>query len=277
MKKRVDDFLSASQQTKRLAHLSMGSGRQLAVWQNSHDEIQYSATSGHVFSLYLNGGAGTHRVDGKGKTGVPSTLCVFPEGHSSEWQITETFEFVHLYVANDVLRGAFARTHDQDARRLEILEQTFAVPGALELPLRRMAQATLSGDLLAADAGFSDMVAGLFDRPIRLTGGLSQKVIRDVTEWVDAHIDAEIRLSDLASLAGLSEYHFHRMFNQTCGMTPHNWVTKLRIIRAKKLLGQEPMTQVALACGFSSQSHFIRRFKEQMGVTPGQYLRVLSS
>ncbi|TLP64394.1 helix-turn-helix transcriptional regulator [Parasedimentitalea maritima] len=275
MKKRVDEFLSASRQTKRLASLSLGRGRQLAVWHNSHDEIQYNATSGHVFSLYLNGGAGTRRVDGSVKSGEPGTLCVLPEGHSSEWQITETFQFVHLYVANDALRAAYAKTHDQDARRLDIAEQTFTAPGVLERPMLKMAQAALDGDVLAADSSFSDMVAGLEDRPVRLVGGLSSRVVRDVNDWIEAHIDGEIRLYDMAKLAGISEYHFHRMFSLTCGMTPHNWVTRIRVELAKKLLKQEPMAGVAVACGFSSQSHFIRRFKEQMGVTPGQYVRMI--
>jgi AraC family transcriptional regulator len=277
MSRRIDDFLSTSHRTKRLASLSLGKGRQLAVWQNSHDEIEYNATSGHVFSLYLNGGSGTRRVDHGLKSGVPGTLCVFPEGHSSEWQITETFQFVHLYVANDVLRGAFAHTHDQDARRLDIDERTFAEPGALERPLRAMAQAALRGDTLAADVGFSDMVAGLGNKPVLLRGGLSARVVRKANDWIDSHLSDDIRLGDLAQLAGLSEHHFHRMFSETYGMTPHNWVTKLRVARAKELLVREPMTQVALACGFSSQSHFIRRFKEHMGLTPGQYRLKIAS
>lgn len=277
MKNRIDDILAASHRTKRLASLSMGRGRQLAIWQNSLDEIQYNVTSGHAFSLYLKGGGGTRRVDGKGQKGEPGTMCVFPEGHSSDWQITEVFQFMHFYVANDVLRAAYAKIHDQDARRLDIAEQFFVAPGQLEQPLRNMARAALDGDVLAADVGFSDMVAAMKNRTIRLTGGLSGKVLRNVNEWIDAHIETDIRLSDLAALAGLSEFHFHRMFQQTCGMTPHNWVMQCRIVRAKQLLKQEPMTQVAAACGFSSQSHFIRRFQEHTGVTPGQYLRLIAS
>lgn len=277
MNNRIDYTLAASHRTKRLASLSMGNGRQLAIWQNSLDEIQYSATSGHAFSLYLKGGQGTRRVDGKVQSGKPNSLCVFPEGHSSEWQITETFQFMHFYVANDVLRAAYARIHDQDGRRLDVAEQTFAMPGNFEQPLRKMAQAALNGDVLAADVGFSDLVAAMNNRPIHLTGGLSRKALRNVNEWIDAHIETDIRLSDLAALAGLSEFHFHRMFLKSCGLTPHHWVMQCRIERAKQLMRSEPMTQVAAACGFSSQSHFIRRFKEQTGVTPGHYLRLFRS
>lgn len=277
MNKRIDEFLSASHRTRQLAELSFGSGRRLAIWQNSHDEIEYNATNGHAFSLYLNGGGGTRRIDGDIKTGAPGTLCVFPEGHSSVWQITEPFQFMHLYVADDILRSTYAKIHDQDARRLDVSEQIFTAPGELEQPLRMMAKAALNGDMLAADIGFSNMVATLADRPVHLSGGLSRNTLRDVNEWIDAHIDSDIRLRDLAIIAELSEFHFHRMFSKTCGITPHNWVMQCRIMRAKQLLTQEPMTQVASACGFSSQSHLIRKFKEQVGVTPGHYLRMIKS
>ncbi|MEP2782733.1 MAG: AraC family transcriptional regulator [Pseudoruegeria sp.] len=277
MKKRIDEFLAASPRTKRVADLSFGEGRQLSIWRNSQDEVQYNATNEHAFSLYLSGGAGTYRVDGTLRQGTPGGLCILPQGHSSQWQITDTFQFVHLYVADHILRAAFAQTHDQDARRLNIDEKTFAPPEMLEAPLRKMAMATIDGDILAADESFSEMVAALVDKPINLTGGLSRKALRDVRAWVESHMESNIKLSDLAALAGLSEFHFHRMFKTSCGMSPHNWITQLRIKRAKEILTKQPLAQVSVACGFSSQSHFTRRFKEQTGVTPGAYRRMTAS
>jgi len=232
---------------------------------------------GQACSLYLNGGSGTRRIDGLAKKGAPGALCIFPEGHSSTWHITEMFQFMHLYVDDDVLRAAFARTHDKDARRLDISEKILTSPGSLEQPLRQMAKASFDGDVLAADVGFSEMVAELTDRPLQLSGGLSQRVLRDVIEWVSENFETNIRLSDFAEIAGLSEFHFHRMFRQTCGVSPHNWLIQFRVERAKTILMHEPMANVSVACGFSSQSHFIRRFKQQTGVTPGQYVRLMSS
>lgn len=257
--------------------MSLGQGRQLAIWQNSHDEVEYKATKGHAYSLYLNGGLGTRRIDGGVKRGEPGSLCIMPDGHSSAWDIAEPFRFVHLYVTDDVLRAAFARIHDQDARRLDISERTFAAPGDLEHPLRQMARATLDGDVLAADIGFSDMVAALNYRQIHVSGGLNPKALRDVVEWVDANLETNILLSDLAELAGLSEFHFHRMFRQSIGIPPHKWLMQTRVERAKTLLTTLPMSEVSAACGFSSQSHFVRSFKQQIGVTPGQYLRLMTS
>ncbi|MGB0960186.1 MAG: helix-turn-helix domain-containing protein [Halocynthiibacter sp.] len=260
-----------------MADLSLGRGRKISIWQNSHDQVEYSTTQGHVFSLYLKGGGGTRRIDGGTQSGKPDTLCIFPEGHSSEWEITDEFQFVHLYVTDDILRASYSEVHNKDARRLDITERIFAAPERLKRPLLQMAHATVQGDLLSADTAYFELVSNLSEKPIHLNGGLSQNVLRHVNEWIDAHIEDDIRLSDLAHIANLSEFHFHRMFVKSCGTTPHKWIMHRRILRAKTLVAKEPMTHVALACGFSSQSHLIRRFKEHVGVTPGQYLRMISN
>ena len=277
MKQRVDDFLSASANAQRVAGLDLGGGRQIAIWQNSRDEVRYDMTKGHAFSFYLKGGQGSRRVDGKVRSGWPGALCVLPEGHSSEWQITEPFQFVHLYVPDDALRGAYAQTHDRDARLLDMSERTFDTSERMGRALQVLAGAALSEDVLAADAGFAELVAGLPEKNAGLSGGLSARVLRNVDEWIDTHLADEIRLKDLASLAGLSEFHFHRMFRQSRGMPPHRWVMLWRVMRAKVLLPNMSAAQVAAECGFASQSHLSRSFKAQMGLTPGQYRRKISS
>ena len=219
------------------------------------------------------GGHGTRRTDGDGKSGWSGAVCVFPEGHSSEWQITETFRFVHLYVSDDALRAAFSELHDCDARRLSLEERTLDdIPDVGQL-LDNMAQATLARDVLRADANFAELVATLPQNRTPLSGGLTARVLRLVDDWIEAHLSGDIRLKDLAELAGLSEFHFHRMFRQSRGVPPHRWVTMQRVARATSLLADTPLAQVATACGFSSQSHLTRTFKSQVGVTPAQYKR----
>jgi len=84
--------------------------------------------------------------------------------------------------------------------------------------------------------------------------------------------DQDLGLDDLAATAGLSKYHFLRVFREETGLTPHAYLLNVRIRRASQKLaaGQAP-AQVALACGFCDQSHLTRRFKRTYGVTPGQY------
>lgn len=275
MTNRVFDYLSASKHARHLAGLDLGHGRKAAIWYNDDDQMRYDAPKGHAFSYYLAGGEGSLRVDGPTQRGWPGALCVFPEGHSSEWKLTEPFRFVHLYVPDDHLRASFAQTHDRDARLLDVPERTFDAPQTLSRPLQALAEATAKGDILAADVCFAELVAALPERPIHLKGGLAPKVLRRVDDWIEAHLDQDIRLEKLAALADLSEFHFHRMFRASRGVPPHRWVMLLRIARAKELLRHSPIADVAAACGFSHQSHLNRAFKAAMGLTPGQYKAAL--
>jgi AraC family transcriptional regulator len=94
-----------------------------------------------------------------------------------------------------------------------------------------------------------------------------------VAEYVEANLEASLTISELAEVAGLSEFHFARMFKATTGETPHAFVQRHRIGRACELLAatQLPLAEVALTCGFSSQSHFAEAFRKRTGVTPSAY------
>ncbi len=182
---------------------------------------------------------------------------------------------MHLYVPDDQLRGAFARIHDCDARRMDLPETTFADMPALSGPLSALAKAAMAQDLLMADAFLADLVARLGTREIMLRGGLPAHLLRQIDDWIEAHLDQPIRLDDIAQAIGLSPYHLHRMFRATRGMPLHGWITNYRIARAKSLLaGPMPVVDIAFACGFSRQSHFARVFKAHTTCTPGTYRRL---
>src|SRR5215510_8809567 len=107
----------------------------------------------------------------------------------------------------------------------------------------------------------------------RIRGGLPPRAVRRVHEFIKAHLEANISIQVLASIAGLSMYHFARAFKQSEGMTPHEYLVKCRVQRAKRLLAGTdlPLSEIALAAGFADQSHCARRFREHVGVTPSSY------
>lgn len=80
---------------------------------------------------------------------------------------------------------------------------------------------------------------------------------------------------ELADVACMSEFHFARQFKLATGRPPHEYVTRRRLQRAKTMLvkSSTSIAAVALSCGFSSQAHFSRAFKDAVGVSPGQYQR----
>ncbi len=273
--------LSASPRARTLATIDLGFGRSAAVWRNDLDRVTYEGTEGHTFSLYLEGGGGTRRVDGRPVSGRPGALCVMPHGARSDWEITAPFAFVHLYLPAGELRRAFAETYDRDARLLDVPELTFVEAPRIAEPLRALAGAVLAGDALAAEAAMARAVARFLGEPRQggrtgaVRGGLAPHLGRRVVDHVEAHLDGPLRLRDLAGIAGLSDAHFQRAFAASHGVSPQVFVAHRRIARAKALLrGREPIAGIALACGFSGQSHLTRTFKAATGVTPGAYRRM---
>jgi transcriptional regulator of acetoin/glycerol metabolism len=113
-------------------------------------------------------------------------------------------------------------------------------------------------------------------KPSRACGGLSPSTLRRIHEYVDSHLDRHIALETLAATAELSLYHFARTFKQTEGTTPHAFVLERRLAKARELLTDSSLSlsEVALAVGFADQSHLTRRFREIVGVSPGQFRRL---
>jgi len=272
MRQSVHDFLGRSPTAHTIARLDLGAGCSVAVWENSHGRVRYDAPENHTFSLYLEGGTGTRRLDAGGISGRPGAVCVMPEGCGSEWEITAPFRFVHLYISDARLRGGFAATHDCDARLMDLHEATFAEDAGLASGLRQLSRAAENDDPLLAESALAAMIGGFARQNLPLRSGLSPHVLRRIDDWIEAHLDGVIHLEDMADLAGLSDFHFHRMFHLARGMTPHAWITERRVGRARHLLrGAMPIAQVAFACGFSSQSHLTRAFRKLAGRTPAEY------
>lgn len=90
--------------------------------------------------------------------------------------------------------------------------------------------------------------------------------------YIHAHYDRDISVGDLAAATGLSPYHFIRVFSGSTGLTPHAYLTQIRVGRARQLLGAgETPVQAAVASGFFDQSHLTRHFKRIVGTTPARY------
>ena len=145
--------------------------------------------------------------------------------------------------------------------------------------LQAEAAAGCPGGELASDG----LVTALLGQLLRLGGmsrpeprrtGLSVAQLRNVEDYARAHLGVSISNADLAAEAGVSEFHFIRLFKKATGRTPREHVTRLRVERARGLLRSEPertLAWVAGRCGFANASHLSRAFKASVGVTPGVF------
>jgi AraC family transcriptional regulator len=108
---------------------------------------------------------------------------------------------------------------------------------------------------------------------LELARGFTAQAYKRVLDHVAENFGQPIAIEDLARVAGLSTAHFSRLFRQTLGDTPYQFVMDYRVERAKQMLGdrERPLIDVALACGFSDQPHFTRIFKRLTGRTPREW------
>ena len=124
----------------------------------------------------------------------------------------------------------------------------------------------IAAALVDAFAGQSRSV-----RPLR--GGLGPARLRTVRELVQAKIEDELTLIEMAQAVDLSPAYFSRMFQKSTGETPHQFVLRNRIERAKEMLhvAEARVLDVAIACGFKTQQHFARVFRRICGASPTEY------
>ncbi|MFC2152996.1 helix-turn-helix domain-containing protein, partial [Bacteroidota bacterium] len=99
------------------------------------------------------------------------------------------------------------------------------------------------------------------------------KRIQKSKYYILDNYNKELKIKELAEIAAISEYHFLRIFTQIIGCTPHQFLLKNRILKAKQLLkkNKTDLLTIALQCGFESSETFRKCFKRLTGTSPTQF------
>jgi AraC family transcriptional regulator len=266
----------------RLEHSAeFGDGMAAALWSNHHDAQDYEAPTHHTLSCYIAGGTGTFRRDQPGTKGGPDKLCILPADHQSGWVINGDIRLAHLYFSKEQFALGCVTMLDREPRELQLRERTFLDDPQQALRFRQMLTFNWDepGERLLTSSLAHEMLSHTLlsqvgaREGLRLKGGLAAYQRRLLVDYIDQHLEDPISLGQLAGLCALSEYHFARMFRQSFGLPPHQYLLARRLSRAQSLLrdGALPLGEIALLCGFSSASHFTHRFRQATGATPGEY------
>ncbi|WP_370964895.1 helix-turn-helix transcriptional regulator [Enterobacter wuhouensis] len=284
MSRAYDTFETLRQQNAVLREtVALNSGIQLAAWYNKHDTITVKSDH-HTLSLYVADGYESYQKTPGGwkNGGGPDRFCLMPKESESTWDIRDDLSFVHLYCTDEHLRDVGEKIWDKRPLSLTLDEKIFGSDPKITALYRQFLlgcdwqqkanQLTLStASTLLMTHLLQNYSSVQWKLPV-VTGGLSPFTLRNVLEFIEESLSQPLTLADLAAQAALSEYHFARMFRQSMGLAPHQYVMQRRMEKAKALVQHTamPLTEIALACGFNSASHFSNRFRCVTGMTPSQ-------
>lgn len=265
--------------------------RQIADWPGSLRVHRVHVNAGrlleqvndfHEVNVAFSGALTTNKICATGRRitthNQGNNLCITPAGQpiSAEWSseldtlgmflnagfVSQTaadngfspnVEFVEVFKTQDALLQNIGLALLETSAKGDPLGNLFAESLIQSLTLHVLTNYTSSSTV-----------------PAISSGGLAGYRLNRVIEFIDANLENEIALADLAAVAGLSSFHFSRAFRRSTGKTPQQFVMHQRLERAKVLLARPelPIVEVSLRSGFKNQSHFTSWFRKYTNFTP---------
>lgn len=183
------------------------------------------------------------------------------------------FSYLRAF-ADDVGRPEFSGLTCPNGHQDRVLYGlALALLPALQDP-KRASKLFLDQIALAITTHITQVYGGLHFAADR-KGTLAKWQEKRATDFLSSHLDGQFSVTQLAQACDLSRSYFTKAFRETFGKTPYRWLTEYRVVRAQQLLMTEaPIAEIAVACGFTDQSHLTRVFSEITGESPGNWRRL---
>jgi AraC-like DNA-binding protein len=276
-------YLDAAPARNRAEFTTLGHGTTLmtasfadhAFERHSHDCFAVGVTTYGIQRFHCKG----RRHDSR-----PGDLVLFnpDEDHDGNPGTPEGFRYTIWYVPDAFVRDCldadaglpggpyFAAPHVTDARMATAFARL--MHGLSDAPHESLRKEARMRALLTA------LLARHGERP---ASGLAPRrvnaaCLKRVKDYIHAHYQRDVTSAELAAVAGLSRAHLSRAFNAAFHVPPHVYLNAVRVARAQVLMRAGlPLATVAFECGFADQSHLSRRFKGSVGVTPGDWRRMV--
>lgn len=252
-------------------------------------EIEVSALTHHLFALVLSDGnlrqihrIGEQEYDGPLGRGAS---WIAPANVPCFWSWESTDE-VLMFALDPKLLNRVSEEHcRQVPNSIEVLPVSIAIDPQIQtigsLFAQELKQGRLGGKLYReslANLLLVHLIRQYCTTPLRLedyTGGLPRHKLLCAIAYIHDRLSENISLADIAQQLHLSQYYFCRLFKQSTGRSPYQYLIQQRVERAKQILlqGNMSIAEVAIAVGFSDQSQLTHHFKRRLGITPKQLLQ----
>jgi AraC family transcriptional regulator len=219
---------------------------------------------------------------------VHGDIDIIPALTPSRWQIHDQNDTALILALPPSLLDTVAEEQGFDSRRVEIKNRfqirdaqmeniCWALKAEMEsnYPSGRLYVDSLAVSIASRLVSTHSSIA---KHPIAQAGGLGGRRLKQTLAYIEDHLSEDLSLSSIASITGISASHFKTLFRQSAGIPIHQYVIQRRIERAKDMLmqGKLSIAEIALATGFSHQSHLARHMRRSVGLSPRAMKRLFA-
>lgn len=242
-----------------------------------------------VISLEINGSGTIERsVEGQRQKAAlrTDTLTLTPAFVTCDWRwCGQPLDVLDVYIPYELLQGAWSTHFSGSPRNINLAPSLTLKDDALVFLMKSLL-ATISSRAntftMIYEAFTDHLIYSLLTlnhdaiRPQAAPQqGLSRLALCRVRDYIDSHLADDLSLQSLAVTAGLSRFHFQRLFQSTMGQSPHSYVTQRRLAHASRQLCETRLSvsEIAAQCGYQDPSYFARCFRERFKMGPSKFRR----
>lgn len=263
------------------------SSAMLRHWRGTSPDMEQPPLDQHYVVLHLGGAKRVHRRSATSATMVDvgdGSLTTVAAGHAYLWRTEGPIEFAHLYLPTEYFAAVAAELGEGTPERVILADRIGTHSDRLATFFRLMLAEVESArptSLFLMDVllhGFAVELVRHHSTLIALPPArraMAPHRLHRVLDHIEAHYATDLRLTDLAAVAGTSPYHFSRAFCHETGAPPYRYLVLRRVMHARALLVDTalPIAEIAERCGFHSPRQFAIAFRQHTGVSPSGFRR----
>ena len=241
-----------------------------------------SADSYHKINTTISGSLTTEKITSVGKRtvdcGGAGNICITPSGQTMGAFWDETLDNLGInFEPEFVVQTAIENRFSANFEFTDSYKESDPLILQIALILLEEAKTESPAGRLYADSLIQTLTLHLLKNYTNANtvqenahGGLSGYKLRRVMDFINDKLEEDLSLSEIAAVAGLSQFHFARAFRKSTNLTPQQYLMRQRIERAKHLLAKDetPIIEISLQTGFKNQSHFTTLFRKYTKYTP---------
>jgi AraC family transcriptional regulator len=244
-------------------------------------EIPENHLSQHILSVNIGAVSKVERViDGRlqRERFLVGNTAIYPSGIDYTLRWEREVEFILLGIDPALLTQAAIELGQGTVELMPLLDTSDPLIHSMALTLKAELESSQVGGRMYAEAIAQALAIHLLRNYSvhketikgQTTHGLPKHKLHQVTDYIHAYLTQDLSLIEIASVVQMSPFHFARLFKQSTGLAPHQFVVRCRVERAKELLiqGEMAIADIAIEVGFANQSHLTRHFRRIVGVTP---------